>query len=212
MEGGLRPIRLAVDSRPAREAIEWFTALQTEHHVVPDAVAEAAQSSQDRFISGTTAMFLDSRRGVPTYRRIEAFDWDVAPLPRRERPAGILHSDGYCMASTTADKEAAWTFIEFANSPEGQAIVAEAGRTVPSLIEVAESPAFLDPDARPASSQVFLDAIPILRGVPVMATWIDIEDVSGEELERAYYGQASVDEAIAAMIARTQPYFAGEEG
>jgi multiple sugar transport system substrate-binding protein len=136
----------------------------------------------------------------------------VAPLPRRERSAGILHSDGYCMAAMTADKDAAWTFIEYANSPEGQAIVAEAGRTVPSLVEVAESPAFLDPDAKPAHSQVFLDTIPILRGVPVMASWVDIEDVSGEELERAFYGQASVDEAIDAMIARTQPYFAGEEG
>jgi multiple sugar transport system substrate-binding protein len=201
-----------VDSRPSREAIEWFTALQTEHQVVPDAVAEEAQGSEDRFVAGTTAMFLNSRRGVPTYRQIEGFDWDVAPLPRREEQAGILHSDGYCMAATAPDKDAAWTFVEFANSPEGQAIVAKAGRTVPSSVEVAGSPAFLDPEAKPANSQTFLDTIPILRGVPVMAAWVDIEEIAGEELERAFYGQASVDEAIDAMIARTQPYFAGEEG
>ena len=205
-------IRLATDSRAAREAIDWFVELQTEHHVVPDAVAEAAQSSEDRFLAGTTAMFLNSRRGVPTYRQIEGFDWDVAALPRREQPAGILHSDGYCMAATTEDKDAAWTFIEYANSPAGQAIVADAGRTVPSLVDVADSPSFLDPVAKPASSQVFLDTIPILRGVPVMAAWVDVEEVSSEELERAFYGQASVDEAIASMIARTAPYFAGAEG
>jgi hypothetical protein len=45
-----------------------------------------------------------------------------------------------------------------------------------------------------------------------MAAWADIESIADEELERAYYGQASVDEAIAAMIARTAPYFAGAEG
>jgi hypothetical protein len=45
-----------------------------------------------------------------------------------------------------------------------------------------------------------------------MAAWVDVEEVAGEELERAFYGQASVDEALAAMIARTQPFFAGEEG
>jgi multiple sugar transport system substrate-binding protein len=212
LEGGLRPVRLALDSRAAREALDWFVALQTEHGVVPDAVAEAAQSSESRFMAGGMAMYLDSRRVVPTFRDIEGFDWDVAPLPQRQEEAGILHSDGYCLAAATADKEAAWTFIEFANSTAGQAIVAETGRTVPSLVEVAESPAFLDPAAAPASSRVFLDAIPVLRAVPVMAGWVDVEEVAGEELERAFYGQVGVDEALAAMIARTQPFFAGEEG
>ncbi len=116
------------------------------------------------------------------------------------------------MAAATEDKEAAWSFIEFANSPEGQAIVASTGRTVPSLIEVAASDAFLDPDARPAHSDVWLDNIAVQRAVPVMAAWADIESIADEQLERAYYGQASVDEAIAAMIARTAPYFAGAEG
>jgi multiple sugar transport system substrate-binding protein len=212
LEGGLRPVRLALDSRAAREAVDWFVALQTEHGVVPDAVAEAAQSSESRFMAGSLGMYLDSRRVVPTFRDIDGFDWDVAPLPRREVEAGILHSDGYCLAAAAEDKEAAWTFIEFANSPAGQAIVAETGRTVPSLVEVARSPAFLDPEAAPANSRVFLETIPILRAVPVMAAWVDVEEVASEELERAFYGQASVDEALAAMIARTQPFFAGEEG
>ena len=206
------PLRLALDSRAAREAVEWFVALQTKHGVVPDAVAEAAQDSQSRFLDGSLAMFLDSRRGVPTYRQIETFDWDVAALPRRAQSAGILHADAYCMAAAAEDKEAAWTFIEFANSPEGQAIVAETGRTVPSLIAVAESAAFLDPEARPAHSSIFLETIPILRAVPLMPTWVDIEELAGDELERAFYGQASVDEAISSMISRTLPFFAGAEG
>ena len=64
----------------------------------------------------------------------------------------------------------------------------------------------------PANSQVFLETIPILREVPVMAGWVDVEELAGDELERAFYGQASVDEAIDAMITRTLPFFAGEEG
>jgi len=212
LESGLRPIRLALDSRAAREAVEWFVALQTEHGVVPDALAEAAENSESRFIGGRTAMYLNSRRGVPTYRRIDGFDWDVAALPQQEQEAGILHSDAYCMAAGTQDKDAAWTFIEFANSAQGQTIVARSGRTVPSLIEVASSQAFLDPDAKPANSAVWLDTIDTLREVPVMAGWVDVEEFSGDELERALFGNASVDEAIAAMITRTLPFFAGEEG
>ena len=212
LESGLRPIRLALDSRAAREAVEWFVELQTVHGVVPDALAEMAESSESRFLNGRTAMFLNSRRGTPTARAVEGLDWDVAALPTGVEPAGILHSDAYCMAAAAEDKDAVWTFIEFANSPAGQAIVAESGRTVPSLIDVAASEAFLDPSARPANSQVWLDTVDTLGTVPVMASWVDIEELTGDELERAFYGQAPVDEVIASMIRRTNPFFAGEEG
>ena len=59
---------------------------------------------------------------------------------------------------------------------------------MPSLIAVAESAAFLDPDAKPASSQVWLDADPDDPGRPVMAAWVDVEEIANEELERAFYG------------------------
>ena len=136
----------------------------------------------------------------------------MAALPRAQQEAGILHTDAYCMAAATEDKDAAWTFIEYANSPEGQAIVARSGRTVPSLREVASSEAFLDPEAKPANSRVWLDTVSTLRGVPVMATWVDVEELAGDELERGLFGNASVDEIITSMIERTRPFFAGEEG
>lgn len=201
------PTRLALDTPAAREAIQWFVDLQVQHHVTPDAVAEAAESSESRFLNGRLGMLLNSRRGVPTYRTITGFDWDVTPLPQGKQRAGILHADAYCMARVSQHKAAAWTFIEFANSVEGQRIIASTGRTVPSLRIVAGSPAFLDPQARPANSRVFLDGIPFIRTVPIMETWVDIEDVVAEELKRAFYGQATVDEAIAAAIARAQPFF-----
>ncbi len=201
------PTRLALDTPAAREAIQWFVDLQVKHRVTPDAVAEAAESSESRFLNGRLGMFLNSRRGVPTYRTITGFDWDAAPLPQGRQRAGILHADAFCMAQVSRQKAAAWTFIEFANSSEGQHIIATTGRTVPSLRVVARSPAFLDPQARPTNSQVFLDGIPFIRTVPIMETWVDIEDLAGEELKRAFYGQATVDQAIAAAIARAQPFF-----
>jgi multiple sugar transport system substrate-binding protein len=202
------PTSLTIDTPEAREAIQWFVDLQVTHHVAPNAEEEAAEDSESRFQNGRLGMFLNSRRGVPTYREITAFDWDVAALPQNEEQAGILHADAYCMPSTADNKDAIWQFIEFANSPEGQTIVVASGRTVPSLIAIAESPAFLDPNAKPANSQVFLSTIPVIRGVPIMETWVDIEGTAGEELERAFYGNASVDEMIQTTIERTQDYFA----
>ena len=206
------PTRLTLDEPMAFEATQWFIELQTKHHVAPDQEQESAEDSESRFQNGRMGMFLNSRRGVPTYREITAFDWDVAALPHKEKQAGILHADGYCMPASVKDKDLVWKFIEFANSTEGQTIVAKSGRTVPSLRAVAESPAFLDPNARPKNSRVFLDTIPFIRAVPVMSTWVDIESIVGEDLERAFYGKVSLEEAIQTAIERSQPYFKEEAG
>ena len=70
------PRRLGLNTPPARGAIHWFVDLQVKHHVVPNAEEEAAEDSESRFMNGRLAMYLNSRRGVPTYRQITAFDWD----------------------------------------------------------------------------------------------------------------------------------------
>jgi multiple sugar transport system substrate-binding protein len=204
------PTRLALDSPAALAAFQWFVDLQVREQVVPDATAEQVEDSENRFMNGRLGMFLNSRRGVPTYRTVAGLDWDVAPLPQAtagSQAAGILHSDAYCLAARARDKDSAWTLIEFANSVEGQTLMAGTGRTVPSLRQVAESPAFLDPLQRPASSRVFLDTLPVLRRVPLLPQWPRIEETASREIERAFYGQASVQEAAAAAISLTLPYF-----
>jgi multiple sugar transport system substrate-binding protein len=203
-----RPHSLELNNPRTLKAIQWFVDLQTVHHVVPSAEAEAAEHGEDRFLNGRLGMFANSRRGVPTYRTITGFEWDVAPLPmNRGRQSNILHADAYCLASAAADKPAAWQFIEYANSPAGQTIVAQSGRTVPSLIEVANSPAFLDPASSPAHSQVFLDTIKNLHAVPVVENWADIEEITSDEIERAFYGLATVAEVAQAANLRTEEYF-----
>lgn len=201
------PTRLTLTRPPTLEALQWFVDLRQVHGVVPDRVEEQAQDSESRFVAGTTAMFLNSRRGTPTYRQIENFIWDVAPLPDGKTSAGILHSDAYCLSAATTDKEAAWEFIEFANSVTGQTIIAGSGRTVPSLIEVAESPAFHTADALPSRSNVFTDNISVFRLVPVISTWQEIELTAGEEIERAFYGDITATEAAALAVQRTEEYF-----
>jgi multiple sugar transport system substrate-binding protein len=152
-------------------------------------------------------MFLNSRRGTPTYRQIDDFTWDVAPLPNGKTSAGVLHSDAYCLSAATTDKEAAWEFIEFANSVTGQTIIAGSGRTVPSLIEVAESPAFHTANTAPSRSHVFTDNVSVFRLVPIISTWQEIESTAGEEIERAFYGEITATEAATLAVQRTEEYF-----
>lgn len=204
----MNPTRLTLDDPTTLAAFQWFVDLQVKEKVVPDAVAESAEESESRFINGRLGMFFDSRRATPTFREIESFTWDVVPLPRDRHPTTILHSDAFCMAKATQNKGEAWTFIEYANSPEGQTLLAETGRTVPSLKSVAASDAFLSPSVPPANSQAtFIDTIPTMRAVPLMAQWVNIEELGGEEVNRAFYGNASVEEAAQQAQALTEEFF-----
>ena len=203
-----RPTRFTLDSHQAELALAEFFALRTLYGVVPTDAEVEAEDDESRFANGRLAMLLSSRRSTPTFRESAQFDWDIAPLPVHRAPAGILHSDAYCMTTASEAKDAAWRFVEFALGAEGQRIVARTGRTVPSLRGVAESPAFLDPSEKPRSSQVFLDAIPTIRRVPTISTWPEIEDVAEGILENGMYLGRPVEEVVADLDKATRPIFA----
>jgi multiple sugar transport system substrate-binding protein len=202
-----RPTGFALDSIEARLALQSFLELRTAHGVVPSDQEVEAEDDESRFANGRLAMLLGSRRSVPTFREAAKFDWDVVSLPVFREPAGILHSDAYCMTKASNEKDAAWRFVEFALGPEGAPVVARTGRTVPSLRSVAESDAFLDPRKKPASSRVFLDGIETIRRVPTISTWPEIEDVSDGILENGMYLGHPVDRVVAELDKKTRPLF-----
>ena len=206
------PTRLAFDSEQAKEVLTLFFALRGFHGVVPADSEVEAEDDESRFVNGRLAMLLSSRRSVPTFREAAKFDWDVVSLPVFDEPAGILHSDAYCLTKASDAKDAAWRFVEFALGPEGAPVVARTGRTVPSLRSVAESEAFLDPDAKPAHSRVFLDGIEHIRRVPSVSTWPEIEDASEGILENGMYLGEPVDEVVRKLEEATAPIFARARG
>jgi multiple sugar transport system substrate-binding protein len=201
------PTRFTLDTPEAKHAVEQFFQLRTLHGVVPTDQEVESEDDESRFANGRLAMLLSSRRSVPMFREAAKFDWDIVSLPVFQEPAGILHSDAYCMTKASDGKDAAWRFVEFALGPEGAPIVARTGRTVPSLRSVAESDAFLDPSKKPANSRVFLDGIEHIRAVPTISTWPEIEDASAGILENGMYLGQPVDKVLAELDETTRPFF-----
>lgn len=205
-----QPTTLTLTDDPAtREAVDWFLDLQLVHGVVPPDAEEQSESSEARFLRGRLGMYLNSRVAVPTLRTIDGFEWDVAPLPVAPGgvPASILHSDAYCMSAGLPDHTAAWRFIEFAMSATGQEILAASGRTVPSRLDVANSPVFLSPDQPPRSSQVYLDAEPYLRTTPRTGTWSRVERETDALLKEVFYGRVNREEGLRQLQETVRPLF-----
>jgi multiple sugar transport system substrate-binding protein len=201
------PTRFTLDSPEARHVMEAYFQLRTLHGVVPTDQEVESEDDESRFTNGRLAMLLSSRRSVPTFREAAKFDWDIVSLPVFQHPAGILHSDAYCMTKASGSKDAAWRFVEYALGPEGAPVVARTGRTVPSLKSVAESDAFLDPAKKPVNSRVFLDGIEHIRRVPTISTWPEIEDASGGILENGMYLGQPLDKVLADLDEATRPLF-----
>lgn len=191
------PTRLTLSDGPSRAAVDFFLDLQLRHGVAPPEREERSEDAETRFLRGGLGMYLDSRRAVPSLRTIEGFRWDVGPLPVAPggTPSTVLHSDAYCL-SREGDPAAGWRLIEFAMSEQGQTTLAASGRTVPSRRDVAQSPAFLDPEQPPASSQVFLDAAEVIRALPVVPTWTRVEKEGDEILDAVYYGRVDREEGL----------------
>ncbi len=206
-----RPTRFVLERPSALAALQQFLDLRSRYGVTPTDQDREAEDDDSRFANGGMAMLLSSRRSTPTFRTIEDFDWDVAPLPVLREQAGILHSDAYCLASASSRKDAAWSFIEFALGPEGQRVVARTGRTVPSLIAVSRSRAFLDPRVRPKNAQVFLDGIPVIRRVPSISTWPEIEDAVAPILEQGLELGVPAAQVARQIDEATRPLFARAE-
>jgi multiple sugar transport system substrate-binding protein len=187
------PTAVTLDGAEARAAIQFLLDLQTTGL---DATERAAEEPQDRFARGELAMFFDSRRSVPAFRKAEGLQFDVRPLPRDKEPASLLASDGYCVTKASKNKATAHAFASFAVGPKGGEVLARTGRTVPSVRSLAESPVFLDPGRPPASSRVFLDVIPSLRELPSVAAWNEAEEVAGDVLTQLFAGRFSADAAV----------------
>lgn len=195
------PTRLTLAEGTAREAYDFFLDLSLVHEVVPPDAEVQSEDHESRFLRGGLGMYLDSRKSTPTLRTIDDFAWDVVSLP--VAPGGeavtMLHSDAYCIAAGTGNEDAAWRVIEFAMTAEGQRILAASGRTVPSRIDVLDSPEFLDPEEPPASSEVFADNARIARATPNVATWLRVEKAVDDVLEAAFLGRTDREEALQRM-------------
>ena len=144
------PTRLTLTTPAAQGALKEFLKLHTVYGVIPGDVELESEDDESRFQNGREAMILSSRRSMPTFRTIKSFDWDVAPLPKFKKQAGILHSDAYCMAKASKVKNEAWKFIEYAVGPKGAPVIARTGRTVPSLKSVSRLQGVPQPERKAA--------------------------------------------------------------
>ncbi|HUR13102.1 MAG TPA: sugar ABC transporter substrate-binding protein [Mycobacteriales bacterium] len=195
-----KPTTVDLSSPEAKEAVQLLLDLQKTGMSATD---RAAQDPEEAFSAGKVAMYLDSRRAVPGFRKTAGLSFDVAPVPTKKEDVSVLHSDGYCVTKAGKNRALAQAFAAFATSGAGANVLAKSGRTVPVKKSVAQSADFLGTEA-PKSSQVWLDQIDGVRPLPHTPTWNEAEGVTEEILSQLFAGKTTLDKAIADIAAQTK--------
>lgn len=146
----------------------------------PASIGSDAGKTQ-AFAQGEIAMLVDGRWNVSYFRDSDSgvdFTWDVCPLPMyrdydvdgfgAEREvtvhgveAGHSGSVGLCISNNSTVKNAAWKFIEFVASEDGQSAQAAKGFAIPLQKDLANSEVFLQSEQMPKNSEIFIDAAEI---------------------------------------------------
>jgi multiple sugar transport system substrate-binding protein len=154
--------RCTFNSPETVRGLDFCWDLLIRYRVSPGFVESSVLKPNTRFATGRVPMMLSGCWSVPRLSLSKNLRWGVARLPRGPAgPVSGLLSSSVVASSSTRHPEAAWRFIRYLASREGQIAEAKDGTAIPAIRAVAESDAFLlDKTTYPMSdNRVFLDSM-----------------------------------------------------
>lgn len=153
--------RFVGDSREVLEAFAFNAGLLGK--VAPSAAQAMDTTDMQLFANGRVAMFIGRTWQLPQIAKTMRDPWDIAHVPKGKTRTCILNVGGNCIAAGSPYKEAAWQFVKFYSSPEGQSLLGLQKNCTPALRQLAYSPQhFLSPP--PQNLRVAVDAATYASG------------------------------------------------
>lgn len=187
-----------VNTPEVTRGISFLTDLIHTHRVAPEVEGDAAQDI-NLFLTGRLAMITEGSWRLRYFRQIENFEWDVAPMPRGPaRQITSVNGLANVVWSGSDNPNLAWDLVRFLSSEPCQIALAEGGTSIPALRSVAESEVFLDPTLAPDHIRVFLDGIDTGHPLNFTPRYHEWDEAVQRQLELAFRGEATVEEALAA--------------
>ena len=141
------------------------------------------KSAFEWFQQGKLGMIAGFRDLTPALRETPGLRFDVMPMPVLDSAATVGRLTGVCVAEGEQDRvEQAADFLVYLVSDEAVSEVTETGYLMPTNLEVAFSPAFLQPGQEPEHAPVFNVAVQSIVLPPHIDHWRDLELVVHHDL------------------------------
>ena len=179
-----------------RRGFELYVSLFREG-LAPRVSASEISNRYQEFERGNVAMFITGPWEIGEFNsRVKEAPWATAPLPGPDGP-GVSLAGGASLVlfRGSKHKDAAWRFIEYLSEPAQQARFYELTGDLPARRTAWAAPALAN-NAHAAAFRAQLDRVVPLPKVPEAEA---IVNKVFEQGERAARGQATVDQALAAL-------------
>jgi ABC-type glycerol-3-phosphate transport system substrate-binding protein len=182
-------------------AIKFFADLMSQNQAMRDANLSQSGGDAAVFQSGQAAMIVQNASRISAFNEA-GLSYDVAPvpIPQGGQRAASAGGAAWAMSSSSANKEAAWTFLSWLQSTNGgQRLYTESGEIFPALQSTAKSEAFLKAQQPPQNRQAFLTEGENARvgRFGYFPEWSELEDsVITAGLQKVWAGEATPEQAL----------------
>jgi multiple sugar transport system substrate-binding protein len=197
------PTKSYVDSPPVVKSLQYAADLIHKYHVSPTRQeAQMFQQFIDPFVSGKIGMGATGAWFFQNFSVIKNFKWSVGALPKGTTRKDVLFSDPWIIAKTSKHPDAAWEFIKWTLSKEGQDVMMKgyvAFSLRPSLFYTVEQKAPNVPEdkLREAVSGAFKYSQESSNHI--IANWAGIERLVNAELDPMWLGKATAKEVVKSL-------------
>lgn len=185
------------DTPEAKEAFAFLNRL-IEKKISPTVKAQIETDADQWFMSQKVAMTPEISVHAAEYEEVLGEDLGVAPLPKGKVDTSIVHGIGWAMNSKTKNEELAWELIKSLSNKEGTTVMAKTGFATPAHMEI--SKVWLD-SLPNVELQIFLDALEKAVPYPVSEKTSEWQNIETTEIQGAFLGQKSIDEALEKIAA-----------
>ncbi|MDR2304222.1 MAG: sugar ABC transporter substrate-binding protein [Treponema sp.] len=155
-----------MNSPQSAQALQFLRDLIYTYKACPaPTINVEAVTSAFIFQSGKVAMEVMGSWMTPTYDTLD-FDYGITYMPKSPhtgKRVPMAYPNGFAMAARGKNKDAAWRYISYVASKEGQEILGSAGLGMPTNIEVANSDIFLKSSPK-ADMRVVVESMKIAKG------------------------------------------------
>ncbi len=198
------PTRCLLDSEEMIETCRWFQDMVHTHGAAPTA-GEAA-GFEGGWNSGRIGMEITGTWAVNARRKIDAFAWDLAHLPREKHQASAHAAGGIVIPNTVAHPDAAWSHAAYHQGDRAQEMYARDGLNAPIMLKWATSPAFLELEGAPPHHSARVDAMAYSRNRDFyFAQWTEVRNKAfNPEMDKLMTGEQTPEDTALNMAQKAQ--------
>ncbi|MFZ0218523.1 MAG: sugar ABC transporter substrate-binding protein [Candidatus Dormiibacterota bacterium] len=208
LDDAINPTKCTLDEPKALEALKFQAGLINND--LMQAIDATTSSDLSSFQPGLCSMIIQNASRIPTLNQQSGFDYALAPVPRPTDGTWATSAGGagWGMSAKSKNKDAAWTFISWLQSPKGgQPIFASSSELFPAIKQVAESASFVKPPPPGKSALGFMGQYAKTIETALFPEWSQLsQEVIEPSLEKVWTGGQSVDQVVPPLVQQVNTF------